>query len=166
MEEYENVALAKECSALIQKKLLPKLKDLGNFSIPCVTDSTSFEQVLCDLGTIISLIALSLCKKLEMGELKPTIITLKLVDHFAKHPIGILEDIPIRVGKFFNPADFDVLEMEENSQIPIILGRPFLATESTIIDIKHGKLFLNVANETIEFDLSNPIEQSFLENSH
>lgn len=76
-----------------------------------------------------------------MGELKLITITLQLADHSIKHLIGILEDIPIKVGKFFISADFFVLEIEQNSQIPIILDRPFLATIDAIIDVKHGKIF-------------------------
>lgn len=97
LEEYEIVALTEECSALIQNKLPPKLKDPGSFSIPCLIGNTSFDKALCDRS--------------------------------VKYLVGILEDVPIRVGKFFIPVDFVVLEMEEDSQIPIILGRPFLAMQ-------------------------------------
>ncbi|KAJ9135136.1 hypothetical protein P3X46_032350 [Hevea brasiliensis] len=75
---------------------------------------------------------------LEIGELKPTTISLQLVDRFVKYPIGILENIPIKVGKFFIQVDFVVLDMEEDVKIFIILGRPFLATAGAIIDIKNG----------------------------
>ena len=99
-----------------------------------------------------------------MGELKPTTITLQLADHSIRYPIGILEDVPMKVNKFFIPADFVVLEMEKDSQISINLGRTFLTTVGTIIDVKNGKLSINVGDETVEFDLSNPSKQSFAEN--
>ncbi len=67
--------------------------------------------------------------------------------------MGILENIPIKVGKFFIPIDFDVLKMEEDVQIPIILGRPFLATARAIIDVKIGQLTLKVEDEEVEFNL-------------
>ncbi|XP_057993032.1 uncharacterized protein LOC131174021 [Hevea brasiliensis] len=81
---------------------------------------------------------LSICQKLEVGELKPTTISLQLADRFVKYPMGILENIPIKVGKFFIPVDFVILQMEKDVQIPIILGRPFLATAGAIIDVKNG----------------------------
>ncbi|KAJ9180886.1 hypothetical protein P3X46_009075 [Hevea brasiliensis] len=87
-------------------------------------------------------------RKLEdyetIGELKPTTISLQLVDRSVKYPVGILENIPIKVGKFFIPVDFVVLEKEEDVQIPIILGRPLLVTIGAIIDIKNGRLTLKV----------------------
>ena len=84
---------------------------------------------------------LFVCRKLEMDELKPTTITLQLADHSVKRPIGILEDAPIKVGKFFIPVDFVVREIEEDSQIPIILSRLFLDIACAIIDVKNGKVF-------------------------
>ncbi|KAJ9173786.1 hypothetical protein P3X46_016890 [Hevea brasiliensis] len=75
---------------------------------------------------------------LEIGELKPTTISLQLADRSVKYPVGILENIPIKVGKFFIPVDFVVLQMEEDVKIPIILGIPFLATTGAIIDVKNG----------------------------
>ncbi|XP_039118394.1 uncharacterized protein LOC120254339 [Dioscorea cayenensis subsp. rotundata] len=165
LEEYKTVSLTEECSALIQNKLPPKLKDPGSLSIPCVIGTTSFERALCDLGSSVSLMPLFVCRKLEMGELKQITITLQLADGFVKYPIGILEDVPIKVSKFVILADFVVLEMEEDSQIPIILGRPFLATAGAIIDVKHGKLSLTIGDEKVEFDLSNTLKKSFVENS-
>ena len=109
------MALTEECSALIQKKLPPKLEDPGSFSISYWIRNISFERALCDLSADVSLMSLSVCKKLEMGELKSTMISLQLANCSIKHPIGILEDVPIKVGKFFIPTDFVVLEMEEDS---------------------------------------------------
>jgi len=71
----------------------------------------------------------------------------------VKYPLGVLEDVPLQVGKFFIPCDFVVMEMEEDSRIPIILGRPFLATAGAMIDVKNGKLTLQVGDEKVEFSL-------------
>lgn len=100
-----------------------------------------------------------------MGELKPTTISLQLANRSVKYPIGILEDIPIKVGKFFILANFVVLEMEEDSQIPINLGRPFLATARAIINVKYGKLSLIVGEEKVVFNLANSIKTLFVEDS-
>ncbi|XP_058003929.1 uncharacterized protein LOC131180599 [Hevea brasiliensis] len=104
-------------------------------------------KALCDLGASVSLMPLSICQKLEVEELKPTTISLQLADRSIKYPMGILENIPIKVGKFFIPVDFVVLEMEEDVQILIILGRPFLATAGAIIDAKNRRLTLKVGDE-------------------
>ena len=78
--DYETVALFEECSAILQKKLPPKLKDLGSFTIPCAIGNSVFEKALCDLSSNINLMPWSIFKKLKLGETRPTTITLQLVD--------------------------------------------------------------------------------------
>ena len=101
-----------------------------------------------------------------MDELKPTTITLQLEDRSVKRPIGILEDEPIKVDKFFILVDFVVMEIEEDFHIPIILGRLFLATIGAIINVKNGKLSLTVWDDKVEFDLANTGKKSFVEGSY
>ncbi|XP_021657053.2 uncharacterized protein LOC110647496 [Hevea brasiliensis] len=96
---------------------------------------------------------LSICQKLNVGELKPTTISLQLANRSMKYPIGILENIPIKVGKFFIPVDFIVLKMKEDIQIPIILGRPFLVTTRVTIYVKNGWLTFKVGEEEVELNL-------------
>ncbi|XP_058003682.1 uncharacterized protein LOC110666781 [Hevea brasiliensis] len=138
LEEYETVALKEEYNAILQNKLPPNLKDPRSFSISCLISNMKIDKAFCDLGASVNLMPLSICQKLGVGELKPTIISLQLADRSVKYPISILENIPIKMGKFLIPVDFVVLEMEEDIQILIILGRPFLATAKTIIDVKNG----------------------------
>jgi len=76
---------------------------------------------------------LSLCENLELGEMRPTTISLQLTDHYVKYPVGVLEDVQIKVGDLYVPVDFVILEMEEDTRTPIILGRPFLATASAVL---------------------------------
>ncbi|RHN67160.1 putative aspartic peptidase domain-containing protein [Medicago truncatula] len=110
---------------------------------------------MCDLGASVSLMPLSLCERLGIGELKPTKITLQLADRSVKHPAKILEDIPIKVGGIFIPAIFVVMEMKEDLQVPVLLGRHFLDTAWAIIDVKHGKLTFNAGEKKNEFELAN-----------
>ncbi|XP_057986668.1 uncharacterized protein LOC131171216 [Hevea brasiliensis] len=114
LEDYETITLIEECSAILQNKLPPKLEDPGSFSIPCLIGNMNIDKALYDLGASMSLMPLSICQKLDVGELKPTTISVQLVDQSVKYPIGILENIPIKVGKFFIPIDFVVLEMEDD----------------------------------------------------
>ena len=142
--DYETVALSEECSAILQKKLPPKLKDPGSFTIPCAIGNSVFEKALYDLSASIILMPWSIFKKLKLGETRPTIVTLQLVDQSLTRPRGIIEDVPMKVDKFILPTDFIILDMEEDKEVPIILGRPFLATGRALINVKKGEIKLRV----------------------
>ena len=154
LEDVETITLNAECSAVIQKAIPQKLKDPGSFSLPCTIGKMENIKALCDLGASVSLMPHSICRRLGLGELKKTRISLQLADRTIKYPLGVIEDVLVKVDKFFIPCDFVVLEMDEDVEMPIILGRPFLATAGTTIDVKAGKLTLNVGNEKVEFDLN------------
>ncbi|PIN15036.1 DNA-directed DNA polymerase [Handroanthus impetiginosus] len=151
--DYETVALTEECSAIIQNKLPSKWKDPGSFTIPCTIGTHFSGRALCDLGANINLIPYSIYRTLGLGEAKPTSIILQLVDRSLTYPKGVIEDILIKVDKFIFPADFIVLDMEVDSEIPIILGRPFLATDRTLIDVQKGELTIRVQNQQITFNV-------------
>ncbi|KAJ9170746.1 hypothetical protein P3X46_018829 [Hevea brasiliensis] len=159
LEDHETVALTEECSAILQRKLPPKLKDPGSFSIPCHIGESCSTKALCDLGASVSLMPLSIYEKLNMGDLKSTHISLQLGDRSIKYPEGILENVPLKVGKFYIPVDFVILDMEEDSNIPIILGRPFLATAGALIDVKGEKLTLRVGEEQLVFNINNTMKK-------
>ncbi|OAY51906.2 hypothetical protein MANES_04G047409v8 [Manihot esculenta] len=154
LEEYETVALIGDCSALLQNKLPPKLKDSGSFSIPCQIGEINIGKTLC--GESVSLLPLPIFEKLKIGDLKPTTISLQLADRSIKYLIGISAWKPLKVDKFFIPIDFVLLKMEEDINILIILGRPFLATARAIIDVKNRRLKLKVGEEDVEFYLFEP----------
>ncbi|KAJ8761872.1 hypothetical protein K2173_005583 [Erythroxylum novogranatense] len=135
LRDHEMVALMEECSAILQKKLPPKHKDPGSFTIPCVIGTQIFGKALCDLGASINLMPISIFRKLGMGDvIKPTSVRLQLANRSIIHPWGILEDVLVKVDKFIFPADFIVCDIEEDLEVPIILGRPFLATGRVLID--------------------------------
>ncbi|XP_062093814.1 uncharacterized protein LOC133799840 [Humulus lupulus] len=138
--EFETMALNKECSPFMQEKLPPKLKDLGSFTIPCTIGDTYCETTLCHLGARINLMPMNVFKKLGIGEVRPTTITLQLVDKSLSHPDGKIEAVLVRVDKFIFPTDFIVLDYEMDREVPIILGRPILATRRTLIDVQKAKL--------------------------
>ncbi|KAL5564233.1 hypothetical protein UlMin_027397 [Ulmus minor] len=153
LEVNEKVMLTEECSAILQRKLPQKLKDPGSFTIPCTIGDFEFDKVLCDLGASINLMPLSIFRKLGLGEVKPTTVSLQLADRSIKHPRGIIEDVLVKVDKFIFPADFIVLDMEEDREVPLILGRPFLATGRTLIDVHQGKLILRFQDEQVTFNV-------------
>ena len=141
--------LTEECSAILQRKLPQKLKNLSNFTIPCTIGNSIFERALCDLGASINLMPLSVFKRLGLGEARPTTITLQLANRSLKHPSGgggggggggVIEDVLVKVDKFIFPIDLIVLDMEEDKEISIILGKPFLATGRAMIDVQRGRV--------------------------
>ena len=92
---------------------------------------------------------LAICRRLNLGELQPTKMSLQLADRLVKYPIGILEDIPVKIGQLYIQTDFVVMDIKEDEEIPILLGRPFLSTARAIIDVKKGKLTFEVGDEKI-----------------
>ena len=153
LAHFETVNLTEECSAILQRKLPQKLKDPGSFTIPYTIGNAIFERPLCDLGASINLMPLSIFKRLGLGEARPTTVTLQLADRSLKHPRGVIEDVLVKVDKFIFPADFIVLDMEEDKEIPIILGRPFLATGRAMIDVQRGELKLRVQEDEVKFNV-------------
>ncbi|XP_068649019.1 uncharacterized protein [Aristolochia californica] len=97
LEEFEIVKLSEECSAILQKTLPQKLKDPGSFTLPCTIGNSFFDKFLCDLGASINLMPLSVFRKLGLGEMKQTTISLQLVDGSIKYPLGIIEDVLVKL---------------------------------------------------------------------
>ncbi|XP_062089685.1 uncharacterized protein LOC133796224 [Humulus lupulus] len=124
--EFETVALTEVCSAMLKSKIPPKLKDPSSFTIPCSIGGRDVGRALCDLGASINLMPMSIFKKLGIGEARPTIVTLQLVDHSMAHPEGKIEDFLVQVDKFIFSADFIILdyefpdEVEECSRLSVI----------------------------------------------
>ena len=147
------VNLTATCSAVIKRGLPKKVKNPGSFTIPCTIGEFEFQKALCDSGASINLMPYSVTKKLSLGEITPTTVTLQMANRTLAKPEGIIEDVLVKVGNFFFPADFIILDMEEDSQVPLLLGRPFLATEAALIDMQKGILTLRVGEETADFNL-------------
>ena len=129
------VNLTATCSAVIQQKLPAKMKDPGSFTIPYSIGKYEFKKALCDSGASINLMPLSVVQRLGLGELTPTAITLQMADRSMAQSEGVLEDVFVKVGKFIFPVDFVIMKMEEDTQVPLLLGRPFLATGAALIDV-------------------------------
>ncbi|KAK1588944.1 hypothetical protein Q3G72_028877 [Acer saccharum] len=140
-----------------EKELPPKLKDPGSFCINITVGGTQLEKAMLDLGASINLMPYSIYKQLGLNELKPTTMSLLLADGSVRYPRGHVEDVLVQVGKLIIPTDFVVLDMEdvskETNMRPVLLGRPFMATAKTFIDVQNGKLSMTVLDETVEFKL-------------
>ncbi|XP_074301290.1 uncharacterized protein LOC141632664 [Silene latifolia] len=92
-------------------------------------------------------------------------MTFQMGDRSLKRPLGFLEDVPVRVGKYFIPVDFIVMDMSEDSQVHIIQGRPFLHTVGAVIDVRDGSLTLLIGDDKITFILDKALNHPSLEAS-
>ncbi|GJW74046.1 DNA-directed DNA polymerase [Tanacetum coccineum] len=99
--------------------------------------------------------------RLGIYKLKPTKMSIELVDRSVKYPIGVCENLLVKINKFIFPVDFVVLEMDEDNRVPIILGRSFLAIASTVIDVHEGKRSLRFGKETITFNIGNSMKSAY-----
>ena len=142
--------LTEQVCAIIECKTLVKYKDPRCPTISVNIGGTCVEKALLDLGASVNLLPYSMYKQLGLGELKPTSITLSLTDRS-------IEDVLIQVDKFYYPVDFVVLDIESvavgANHVPIILGRPFLATLNAIINYQNGVMQLTFGNMTLELNI-------------
>ncbi|GJX24807.1 reverse transcriptase domain-containing protein [Tanacetum coccineum] len=153
LSEMARTPLNEHCSAVILNKLPEKLGDPDKFLIPCEFPRMDECLALADLGVSINLMPLSVWKKLSLSELIPTCMTLKLADRSISRPISIAEDVPVKVGMFYFPADFVVVDFDAHRRVPLILRRCFLKTGRALIDMYKGELTLRVGNKAITFNL-------------
>lgn len=157
--------LAEQVSSIIQNNSSLKYKDPGCPKISCVIGENKIKKSLLDLGASVNLLPYSVNEKLNLGELKPTSVTLLLADRSIKIPRGILEDLLVQVDKFIYHVDFIVLDtqpIEVHNEIPIILGRPFLATSNALINCRNGIMKLSFGNMTLELNVFNLCKQPSL----
>ena len=150
--------LTTTCSAVIQQKLPAKMMDPRSFTIPYYIGKYEFKKALCDSGASINLMPLSVVQRLSLGELTPTTITLQMADRSMAQPEGVLEDVLVKVGKFIFTVDFVIMKMEEDTQVPLLPGRPCLATGATLIDVQKSELTLRVGNKAVHFNLNRSLE--------
>ena len=149
--------LTEQVSSIIQCKTPVKYKDPGSPTISVNIGGAYIDKALLDLGASVNLLPYSVYKQLGLGELKLTNITLSLADRLVKIPKGIVEDVLVKVDKFYYPVDFVVLDTKPvaggSNQVPIILGRPFLATSNAIINCWNGVMQLTFGNMTLELNI-------------
>jgi hypothetical protein len=141
--------MSEQCSAAIANGL-EKQKDPRWPTIPCSVGSFKFEKALCDLGESVSVMPRDVFEKLRLP-LEPTCMCLELGDNSIRYPLGIAEDVPVKVGHHFIPIDFVVLEREERRKLPLILGRPFLKTVGATIDVGKGEIMFDINGERSSF---------------
>ncbi|CAN6712736.1 unnamed protein product [Malus baccata var. baccata] len=161
--EKEVVHVSENVSAILQRKLPPKCKDPGSFTIPCVIGNTRFKSAMLDLGASINIMPYSVYASMNLGALKNDGVIIQLADRSNAYPKGVLEDVLVQVNHLVFPADFYVLEMDESDHapsLPILLGRPFMKTAQTKIDVAKGEVTMAFGGDMICFKISESIETS------
>ncbi|GKB02988.1 ribonuclease H-like domain-containing protein [Tanacetum coccineum] len=133
-----------------------KEKDPGSFTLPCFIHDICFDKALVDLGASVSVLPFSTYSNLGIGNLAHTRLTIELADRTIKHTKGIAENMLVRIGKFIFPIDFVILDIPEDDDVPLILGRPFLFTAHAKIDVFKRKITLRVGEEKLVFKSIKP----------
>nr|GEX38303.1 hypothetical protein [Tanacetum cinerariifolium] len=160
LSEMARTPMNEHCSVVILKKLLRKLGDPGKFLIPCEFLGMDECLALADLDASINLMPLFVWEGPSLSELTPTCMTLELADRSVSKPIGIAKDVSVKVGVFYFPADFMVIDFEPDPRVPLILGRCFLKTGRALIDVHKGELTLRIGNEAITYNLDQIVRYS------
>ncbi|XP_043813687.1 uncharacterized protein LOC110617833, partial [Manihot esculenta] len=156
LTEREKVSVGECVSAVIQRKLPTKCKDRGMFAVSCKIGNVGIKKAMCDLGASINVMPLSIFNLLNAGTLKGTSIVIQLVDRSVVYPKGVLEDVLVQVDQLVFPADFYVIDMEEdksNTTSDILLGRPFLSIARTKINVHDGTLTMEFEGKVIKFNI-------------
>nr|GEU36331.1 reverse transcriptase domain-containing protein [Tanacetum cinerariifolium] len=151
---FELAKIPLNCLVMLLKKLPEKLGDPGKFLIPCDFPRMDVCHALADLGASISLMPLSIWKKLSLPELTPTQMTHELADRSITRPKGVTKDVFVKVGKVHFPTNFVVVDFEADPRVPLILGRSFLRTGRALIDVYGEEITLQVNDEVVTFNLN------------
>ncbi|XP_052626894.1 uncharacterized protein LOC128133474 [Lactuca sativa] len=155
-KENEKIQVNANVSAVIQKKLHPKCKDPGILAIPCTIGDLHVESAMLDIGASINVIPYLVFQSLNVGPLEETGVIIQLVDKSSVSPRGVLEDVFVQVSQLVFLTDFYVIDLEEKTHSKssmIILGRPFMNTAHTIIDVHKGKITMEFNGEIIQFNI-------------
>nr|GEW39735.1 reverse transcriptase domain-containing protein [Tanacetum cinerariifolium] len=151
--ELARTPLNEHYSTVLLKKLPKRMGDLGKFLIPCDFSGMDECLALADLGASINLMPLSVWNKLSLLELSPTCMRLEFADRSISRPVGVSEDVFVKVRTFHFPADFVVVDFDADPRVSLILGRSFLKIGHALIDVYKGELTLRIGKEAITFNL-------------
>jgi len=157
LKGYEMASMGEVVSAIVQKNMPLKQKDPGTFTIPCVIGNASFKRVLYDLGASISVMPKHIYDSFSLEPLNKTSIIIQLADRSFVYPLGVIEDVLVKIDSLVIPCDFYILDMEHDScdssnNTSILFGRPFLKTANIKIDCGKDTLSMKVGDKKIKFN--------------
>ncbi|GKE58270.1 retrovirus-related pol polyprotein from transposon TNT 1-94 [Tanacetum coccineum] len=141
------VKLKAWCSTVLQNKLPLKEKDPESFILPCIMGSMIFSNALADLGASISVTPFSMFKCLGLGNPKPVRMLIEMANKSMQSPKGMIENVVVKIDKFIFLVDFVIRYIFEDDNVPVILGRPMLATTHARIDVFGKKILLEVGEK-------------------
>ncbi|XP_051137881.1 uncharacterized protein LOC127256093 [Andrographis paniculata] len=157
----EHIIAGENVSAVIKRNVPPKTSDPCMVSILCKIGKTKITKAMLDLGAAINVMPRSIYDSLNLGSLKETGIIIQLVDRTHAYPDGMIEDVLVQVNELIFPVDFYILDMHDAhcfNPPPLLLGRPFMCTAGTKIDVKKGILSLEFDGEEFHFNIFNPVK--------
>ncbi|KAL5550890.1 hypothetical protein UlMin_001066 [Ulmus minor] len=162
----EVINVGENVSAVLQQKLPPKCKDPGSFTIPCIIGNTRFNKVMLDLGASINVMPSFIYDSLNLGPLKKTGVVIELADRSNVYPKGVLDDVLVQVDDLIFPVDFYILDMPKGCSTlstQLFLGRPFMKTARTKIDVHEGMLSMEFDGRIVKYRID-AMEESLKEN--
>ncbi|XP_023756191.1 uncharacterized protein LOC111904690 [Lactuca sativa] len=151
-EHLEFIQQIKEYAKFLQD-LIDTRHELKKNSKVILNEQSSRAYALADSGASINLMLYSFYQKLNIQKMKATKMTIHMANRSVTHPRGIVEDILVKIGKFVFPVDFVIMDMKEDANIPIILGRPLLNTFGTLVDVRESKLPLRDGDDKEDFGI-------------
>ncbi|XP_057803610.1 uncharacterized protein LOC131018945 [Salvia miltiorrhiza] len=155
------IVMGENVSAALKKELPAKCKDPGMFSLPIYIGDTRIEHAMCDLGASINVMPLTIYNRLSGVELVDTRVVIQLADRSCVYPEGLLENVLVSVNNFVYPADFYVVRMsgvQSKGSTGVLLGRPFLRTAKSIIDVSNGTICLDYHGEKYTFSMDDAMK--------
>ncbi|XP_054817828.1 uncharacterized protein LOC129317540 [Prosopis cineraria] len=159
------VQMSPNISVVFKPQLPLKYRDPGACTIPCQIGNVFVQEALIGLGAAINMMPTHIYSSLNLGGLQDCSVILQLADRSTRKPKGFLEDILVKVKDLIFSADFYVLDMQEGGQGTLILGRPFMMTSSTILNMKEGKLTMEFLDSKIEFNIFDSLKNSYVDYS-
>ncbi|RDX70692.1 hypothetical protein CR513_50038, partial [Mucuna pruriens] len=155
-KEIGGVVLALTKNEEFTVALPQKCRDPGIFSVPCTIGDCTFADAMLDLGASINVMLASIYRSLNFGDLEPTRMIIQFANRSIVQPLGVLVDVLVQVNELIFPADFYVLDVEEKTSekgSTLILGRPFLMTAKTKIDVHAGTLSMEFGDTLVQFNI-------------
>ncbi|KAK4381604.1 hypothetical protein Sango_2951100 [Sesamum angolense] len=157
LKDKERIIFGKNISSVINRKLPEKCKDPGMFTLPCIIGNKRIERAMLDLGASINVMPYYVYQALNLSTLQDTNVIIQLADRSYVRPMGLVEDVLVKVNDLLFPVDFYILKMGVegvNNPASILLGRPFMKTAKTKIDVDEGTLSVEFGGEIVKFNIS------------
>ena len=154
----ESIGVEENCRVVIKRILPQKFKDPRSVTILYSIGVVSVGRALIDLGASINLMPLSMCRRIGNMRIASTRMTLQLAYCSTMRPYGVVADVLVKVCQFTFPVDFVIMDIEEDSDTPLILGHPFMFMAKCVVDMGNANLEMSVEDQKVTFNLFEAIK--------